>query len=235
MPIDPLKKTWKTICPCPQSPPPLPLGIERFQVTQRHCHALAQVLVDTLLDDPNQRSSGGVTMLMNAANSGCPRACTHTILFSIKNRAVVFSSKFPKHPGVLDTQRWSGICKLASHLFCHLHHVLKSKMADATDQPTLNLQATSIGFELWWRRVPKSMHKTNMVPWQSYVWCQQQWNSLLSFDSMTRMIRKLICICCAARWLAFIVQHHGYSILNLCRFPLMPGICLLFQIIHEAL
>lgn len=28
------------------------------------------VLVDTLLDDPNQRSSGGVTMLMNAANSG---------------------------------------------------------------------------------------------------------------------------------------------------------------------
>eukprot|EP00434_Breviolum_minutum_P035163 symbB.v1.2.031125.t1/scaffold3576.1/size53854/3 len=28
------------------------------------------VLVDTLLDDPNQRSSGGVTMLMNAANTG---------------------------------------------------------------------------------------------------------------------------------------------------------------------
>ena len=26
--------------------------------------------MDTLLDDPNQRSSGGVTMLMSAANTG---------------------------------------------------------------------------------------------------------------------------------------------------------------------
>ena len=33
-------------------------------------HLLTKVLVDTLLDDPNQRSSGGVTMLMNAANTG---------------------------------------------------------------------------------------------------------------------------------------------------------------------
>ena len=34
--------------------------------------------MDTLLDDPNQRSSGGVTMLMNAANSGQRRMGAHT-------------------------------------------------------------------------------------------------------------------------------------------------------------
>ena len=37
-----------------------------------------QVLVDTLLDDPNQRRSGGVTMLMNAANTGQRRMGTNT-------------------------------------------------------------------------------------------------------------------------------------------------------------
>jgi len=50
---------------------------------------LKQVLVDTLLDDPNQRSSGGVTMLMNAANSGQRRMGTHTLEHTPKRNPLI--------------------------------------------------------------------------------------------------------------------------------------------------